>query len=91
MDVKDLAAVMVKHSLVLRAIPQKTFMLLEKNHIDRYPKGIICYMEEYRREMLVVERVPKNAGKFLCESSKGLDSMGKPILTPLRKPLVLTA
>ena len=67
MDIKELEKMMVEHGLVLRAIPMKVTHVFDTYHADKYPQGTIKYMEEYGREMVVVEKVPENAGKFVVE------------------------
>lgn len=75
MEIKELEDIMVTHSVVLRAIPKKVVDVYEKQHIDSYPTGTIRYLERYKREMLVVESIPKNAGKFLFEQQNNTASM----------------
>lgn len=70
MDIKELEQIMIKNGIVLRAIPDKVVMVCEKEHIDTFPNGEIQYLDEYKREMLVMETVPDHAGKFLIESDK---------------------
>jgi len=70
MDIKELEKIMVSHGVVLRALPKKTRGIYERYHIDKYPHGTIKYLEEYKREMLVIESVPKNAGKFIFECER---------------------
>ena len=70
MDIKELEKIMVEHGLVIRVIPQKVRSILEKQHVDKFPDGKIEYLEKYKREMLVVEETPKNAGKFVIECVK---------------------
>lgn len=70
MTLEELGSIMQEHGLVLRAIPKKVRGVYEAYHKDDYPDGQVMYLEEHGREMLVVERVPKNAGKFLIESVK---------------------
>lgn len=62
---------MVEHGIALRAIPLKVRETYEISHAAQIPDGHIMYLEEFKREMLVVERVPQNAGKFAFESSCG--------------------
>lgn len=70
MDIKELEEIMVSHGVVLRAIPKKTRSIYERYHIDKYPRGTIQYLEEFKREMLVFESIPENAGKFIFECEK---------------------
>lgn len=67
MDIRDLETIMVSYGVVLRAIPEKVRGIYEKRHIDKYPNGVIKYLDDFKREMLVVETIPKNAGKFIFE------------------------
>lgn len=70
MDIEELEKIMREHGAVLRAIPYKTHEVYELYNRDVLPDGRIEYLEQYGREMLVVERVPENAGNFLIESAK---------------------
>lgn len=70
MDIKELENIMVTHGVVLRAIPNKTTGIYEKRHIDQFPDGKIMYLEDFKRAMLVIEKIPKNAGKFILECEK---------------------
>ena len=74
MEIKELEDIMITHSVVLRAIPKKVVGVYEKQHIDSYPTGTIQYLERYKREMLVVESIPKNAGKFIFECQRNTSS-----------------
>ena len=77
MDIRELEKVMISHGVVLRAIPEKVRGIYEKRHIDTYPNGVIKYLDDYKREMLVVETIPKNAGKFILECVPHTSSMVK--------------
>jgi len=74
MDIQLLEEIMITHGIVLRAIPRKVRGVYDKRHLDKYPNGIITYLEEYKRDMLVVETIPQNAGKFIFESVKSTRS-----------------
>lgn len=74
MEIKELEDIMILNSVVLRAIPTTMRGVYETRHIDEFPDGTIEYLEEYKREMLVVHTVPKNAGKFLIECVKNTRS-----------------
>ncbi len=65
MTVKELEQLMIDNALIIRAVPKKVVQVFEKSHLKDFPNGKIQYIEKYKREMLVVETVPKNAGKFL--------------------------
>lgn len=75
MDTKELYKIMVEHGVVLRAIPDKIVKIYEKQHFDKYPDGTIKYMEEFEREMLIVEQTPINAGKIIMEQRKDTGSI----------------
>lgn len=70
MNIKELEEIMIAHSVVLRAIPQTTIGIYEKEQISKYPDGTVKYLDNYKREMLIVERTPKNAGEFILECEK---------------------
>ncbi len=74
MTIEELEKIMVEHGVVLRAIPKVVVGVYEKKHIERYPNAVVKYVEGFKREMLFVERVPQNAGKFIFELAK-TDSM----------------
>lgn len=76
MDINELERMMVKYGIAIRTIPLKQRHVLEKCHIGDYPKGHgkIQYLEEYGREMLVIETVPSHAGQFTFEFAKNTDS-----------------
>lgn len=67
MDIKQLEELMIAHGVALRAIPKRDVAVYEKEHAARFPGGTICFLRSYGREMLVVEKVPVNAGKFIFE------------------------
>lgn len=67
LTIKKLEKLMIYHGIVLRAIPERVINICEKSNIDRYPRGVIKYLEDYKREVLVVESVPQNASKFILE------------------------
>lgn len=70
MTMEELEKTMVEHGAVLRAVPLKTVSIFEPCHKDKYPDGRIRYVEELGREMLVVERIPEHAGKFMVETAR---------------------
>lgn len=74
MDIRELEAVMVKYGLVIKAVPEKVTGVYEKEHADMFPDGETKYLDEYKRDMLVVESVPEHAGKFLFSQVKNTDS-----------------
>ena len=75
MDIKTLEQKMIANGLVIRAIPLKIISHCEVRYIDKYPTGIVHYNEKYKRNMLKVERIPKNAGKFIFEQNGDTSSM----------------
>lgn len=77
MDIKELEEIMIEHGVVLRAIPKKVRGVYEKYHADEFPNGTIEYLEDFKREMLVVWSIPKNAGKFTFECEKHTGSTVK--------------
>ena len=38
---------------------------MEVHHKDAYPGGHVEFLEEYKREMWIRDRVPKYAGQFI--------------------------
>lgn len=70
MDLKELEKIMIEYGVVIRAIPMTVREVYAKEHIKKYPNGEIKYLPEYKKEMLVVIRVPQSAGKFVIESAK---------------------
>lgn len=77
MDIKKLEEIMVTHGVVLRAIPRKITGVYEKRHREQFPNARVEYLEKFKREMLIDERVPRNAGKFVFEANKGTESTVK--------------
>ncbi|MBQ3011261.1 MAG: hypothetical protein IJA20_02925 [Methanocorpusculum sp.] len=77
MDIKELEEIMVEHGVVLRAIPMKVTGIYEVRHRKQFPNARVEYLEDFKREMLIDERVPINAGKFIFESNQGTGNMVK--------------
>ena len=75
MDMKTLEHEMIKNGLAIRAIPLKIVENCEARHIDKYPDGVIYFDECLKRNMLRIERIPKNAGKFIFERKVGTGSL----------------
>ena len=75
LTIEELERLMVEYGIVLRAIPTTVREILEVRHKDEYPDGKVVYLEEFHRDMLVVERVPKHAGEFLMECRQGTSEM----------------
>lgn len=67
MDIKDIERVLVTYGVAIRAIPARERKVLEAYHAKDFPNGRVEYLPAYKREMLVVERVPEHAGKFTFE------------------------
>lgn len=81
MNIKELEELMISKGAIIRAIPKQSIEIYEKWHIDSLKnQGVkveVKYLEKYRREMAVVERVPENAGKFVIEVNQGVSSIVK--------------
>lgn len=77
MDIKELERLMVANGIVLRAIPDKIVKVYEKEDKEKFPDGTVKYIDAFRREMLVVEQVPKYAGTFVTECVQNTMSMVK--------------
>lgn len=75
MDIYSLSDIFIENGIVLRAIPHRIREIYDTRHADKFPNGEIRFLEEYKRDMLVVERVPKCAGKFLIECARHTDNM----------------
>lgn len=71
---KRLEELMKKHNLVIRVVPEKITSIYERYHKDKFPQGELVYLEKYKREMLVVVKTPKNAGKFMVSCYNGLSA-----------------
>lgn len=70
MTIQELEKIMQEHGAVIRAIPLKIREILEASYEKAYPDGQVMYLDEYKREMLVREYVPKHAGEFCIEAVK---------------------
>lgn len=77
MDIKELEEIMVSHGVALRAIPRKVTGIYEVRHQSQFPNARVEYLEDFKREMLIDERVPKNAGRFIFEAHQGTGSLVK--------------
>lgn len=71
--IEKLESTMRQFSLCIRAIPLKTTRILEASHIIEFPNGKVVKLPEFNREMLVVESIPENAGKFIVEQQMNTD------------------
>ncbi len=76
LTVKKLERIMQEHGAVLRAVPNTTISIYETSlaHLCSRSNTRVEYLEGYNREMLVVESVPNNAGKFFIESVRSTSS-----------------
>ena len=77
MTIKELEQIMIQNAITIKAIPEKVVSVFEKCHLAEYPNGSIQYLDKYKREMLVVETIPKNAGKFVIGRNTGISSVVK--------------
>lgn len=71
MNIAELEQIMVEYGVTLRAIPAEVYGIYETTHAEEYPDGQISYLEEFKREMLITKRIPKDAGKFILEYNCG--------------------
>ena len=74
MTLEELGAIMSKEGLVIRAIPETVTSIFDANEKNKalYPDGVVQFLPEYNREMLVVKKTPECAGKFIftrCNST----------------------
>ena len=65
---------LIEYGVALRAIPAEVYA---KTHIEDFPDGQIIYLDEFKREMLVVKSIPTNAGKFVFEHNCGTGRMAR--------------
>lgn len=70
-SLETLGKLMVKHNLAIRAVPMVQRDIVEVRHKDKYPDGVIQYLPDFKREMLVTLRTPKHAGMFVVEKARG--------------------
>lgn len=75
--IEQLEKIMITRGAVIRAIPMEVTHVLEKCHADRYPHGEILYLEEYKREMLLVREIPDHARKFMLQEERNTGSTVK--------------
>ncbi len=73
-SLETLGKLMVEHNLAIRAVPMVVRDIVEVRHKDEYPDGVIKYLPEFKREMLVTLRTPKHAGMFVVEKASGTAS-----------------
>lgn len=77
MTIEELEELMINRGLVIRAIPKEITHIYEVHYAKRYPNGTVKYMEEYKREMLLVTEVPENAGKFVMNAKSNTETTVK--------------
>jgi len=79
-----LEKIMIKHGVVIRAIPYERVSVIEVRHQDRFPNGIIYYDEAYGRNMLKVIKRNSQGGKFVITTCKDQGAVirdwGKPVI-----------
>jgi len=71
MTIQELEKIMVQYGVAIRAIPQTVISVYEASHIDQYPEGHLEFLEGYGREMLIVQKTPHKAGKFVIIPDNG--------------------
>lgn len=74
-NLKELEELMIKYGGCIRAIPTITRERFEVRHFNDpdlcgpdIVKKEIIYQEDFKREMVVIERIPHHAGMFLFET-----------------------
>lgn len=75
--VERLQDTMVKNALSIRAIPKTIRGVVELRHKDEYPEGRAEFLEDFKREMWVIETKPKHGGQFIVASKCNTHSMVK--------------
>jgi hypothetical protein len=75
MTLIELENILIEYGAALRAIPAEVYEVYAKTHIEDFPNGQIVYLDEFKREMLVVKSIPTNAGKFVFEHNCGTGRM----------------
>ena len=75
MDINELQRLMQETGACIRAIPLRQRDIVEVRHKKDYPNGRVIFLPEFKREMVVDESVPEDAGKFLIEVHCGTNSM----------------
>lgn len=59
----EISAILMEHGASIRIIPKEHWSVFEVCHKDMYPDGVVKYLDEYKREMLVVQKENPHAGK----------------------------
>jgi len=77
MTIKELEKIMIEQGVILRAIPLKIHHVYADCDISLHPDGRLEYHKEYKREMTIVDSIPKNAGKFVIESEECTGAMAR--------------
>ena len=74
-DLEKIERLMIKYGVSIRAIPEVSEMIVETRHMDQYPNGKIIFLQEFGREMLIVQKHHKFGGKFVMQSKCGSQSI----------------
>ncbi len=81
-DLKELEELLVEHGACIRAIPKTVISVVEVRHVNdpeyerpEFIRKEVVYVERFKREMLVTERVPHHAGMFLVKTGEDTSSM----------------
>lgn len=69
MTMEQLEQLMVKHGLVIRAIPHTHTGCYEVRHRREFPNAEVFYDETRKREMIRVEHRNSQGGKFIITES----------------------
>ena len=81
MTVVELEKIMIEHGVTLRAIPTEVYGVYEKTHAEEFPDGQILYLDRFKQEMVIVKRIPENAGKFIfkrnCDTASAVRFEGQ--------------
>lgn len=77
MGLEILENLMINHGLAIRAIPKNTYSLYEARYIKDYPNGEIKYIEQFKREMLIVKNTIPHGGEFIVEIAQHTNSTVK--------------
>ena len=80
----SLEKIMIKHGIVIRAIPYESTSVVEAYHKDKFPDGIIYYDEAFGRNMLKVTKKNTQGGTFVITTCKDQSAVirnwGKPVI-----------
>jgi hypothetical protein len=80
----SLEKMMIKHGVVIRAIPYERVSVMEARHKDKFPEGVVYYNEAYKRNMLKVTIKNNKGGKFVITTCKDqgavINNWGKPVI-----------